>query len=46
MANGSWDSITDYTDCSKVLREEDSADISLIIYAGGNFGYRVYSCNS
>jgi hypothetical protein len=42
MANGSWDIITDYTDCSKVLRE-DSADFSLIIYAAGELGYHAYS---
>ena len=44
MANGSWDNITDYTDCSKVPGEH-SAHISLIIYAGGKHGYHVYSCN-
>ena len=44
MANGSWDIITDYTDCSKDIRQ-DYAHISLIIYAGGKFGF-VYSRNS
>ena len=40
MANGSWDIITDYTDCSKDIRQ-DSAHISLVIYAAGELGYRV-----
>ena len=44
-ANGSWDIITDHTECSKVLWE-DSADISLIIYAAGEFSYHLYSHKS
>jgi hypothetical protein len=38
MANGSWDIITDYKDCSKDSRQ-DSADIYLIIYAAGELCY-------
>ena len=45
MANGSWDSITNYTDCSKDIRQ-DYAHISLVIYAAGEFSYQVYSHNS
>eukprot|EP00091_Calanus_sinicus_P016415 TRINITY_DN35755_c0_g1_i1.p1 TRINITY_DN35755_c0_g1~~TRINITY_DN35755_c0_g1_i1.p1 ORF type:complete len:120 (+),score=13.48 TRINITY_DN35755_c0_g1_i1:168-527(+) len=34
LGNGSWDTLTDYTECSQLVLE-DSSNISLLIYAVG-----------
>ena len=40
LGNGSWDTFTDYTECSHYL-VQDSSNISLLIYAVGEYGGRV-----
>ena len=47
LHNGTWESITDYTECSLQLLDvstDDSNDISLVIYAVGKFKFHCFKC--